>query len=116
MSDIVVTLPAYSAFAGSVGSVYSAMDGGDRCLGSIAAELVLVEVSPVVIRSGYFSYSLLFQSETPLVKGQASYVLHHDQLGAFEIFLVPIQSATGNAEYEAVFTQAASEQPVSEDS
>ncbi len=115
MTEIVSTVPNYLAFVGSLGSAYSVLESGDLPLGNTAGELRLCEVSPQVTDAGFSSYSLVFQSKVPLATGQGCYALRHDNLGAFEVFLVPIQGTTGHAEYQAIFTQQAIQQPESED-
>lgn len=113
MSDVVGTLPDYSAFLRSVGSCFLINDTCDTGLEN-TTELTLSEVTPQAIDSGFSSYSLLFQSKAFLAGGQGCYLLRHDDLGTFEVFLVPVQSASGNAEYEAVFNQLAYDNSESE--
>lgn len=114
MSDIVSVVPDYSTFASTLGSVYSLLETGDAIEG-VADELILSEVSPQVINSGFSSYSLLFQSKTEVAHEQGCYSLLHEQLGTLEIFLVPIRCVMGLTEYEAVFSQPALERLGSED-
>lgn len=115
MSDMLATLPEYSAFASTLGSVYSLLETGDGASGGVAAVLTLSEVSPQLINSGFSSYSLIFQSKTPGVHEQGCYSLHHEQLGVLEIFLVPIRCVMGLTEFEAVFSQSVFERLGSED-
>ena len=73
------------------------LDAGDR-----RVDLELVDVTesaaPGANRSAQFS--IVFSGPSELILPQAIYELEHPELGAFELFLVPI--AAGR--YEAVFT------------
>ena len=66
-----------------------------------AFEVELVEVTEIPREpGGRAPFSLVFEGpETPFAP-QGTYKLEHAELGAFELFLVPI----GPGRYEAVFT------------
>lgn len=49
-------------------------------------------------------FSLVFRGPAEPLLPQATYPLGHEQLGDFEIFLVPIGRDASAARYEAVFT------------
>ena len=73
------------------------LDAGDR-----RVDLALVEVTesaaPGANRSAQFS--IVFSGPSDPILPQATYELEHPELGAFELFLVPIAADR----YEAVFT------------
>lgn len=50
------------------------------------------------------SFSLIFQGPTDVMLPQGMYPLDHQALGEQKIFIVPIATAEGGFEYEAVFT------------
>jgi hypothetical protein len=49
-------------------------------------------------------FSLVFRAPKEPIYPQRIYAVEHDELGSFEIFLVPIASDEAGARYEAVFT------------
>jgi hypothetical protein len=69
-------------------------------------ELTLVEVHthkyapPAQKRQGF---SIVFRSDVPGHVPQATYALAHEEMGALELFLVPVGSREGGMCYEAVF-------------
>jgi hypothetical protein len=50
-------------------------------------------------------FSLLFEGPAEQAFGQGVFALQHDQLGEFELFLVPIGAEGGKRQYEAVFNR-----------
>ena len=74
---------------------------GEHNGGAISFEVELVEVTEIPREpNGRAPFSLLFQGDREQTLPQAIYRVEHPQLGALDIFLVPI--APGR--YEAVFT------------
>jgi hypothetical protein len=53
------------------------------------------------------SFSLLFGAPPERRLSQRLYCLEHDQIGRFELFLVPVGYGPGVAHYEAVFNRRA---------
>jgi hypothetical protein len=49
-------------------------------------------------------FSLVFRAPKEPIYPQRIYEVEHDELGSFEIFLVPIVPDEAGARYEAVFT------------
>jgi hypothetical protein len=49
-------------------------------------------------------FSLVFREPSGVVLPQMIYRVEHDELGAFELFLVPIGPDAEGMRYEAVFT------------
>ena len=76
-------------------------DDGDR------VAMTLLEVARSDHGPGWESFSLLFAGPTPALP-QAIYAVDHPELGAFELFLVPIASPAEVQQYEAVFNRSAS--------
>ena len=70
-------------------------------------ELVLSEVKNYVAReneeSGMERFSLFFTGPAELKLTQQTYRMEHEQMGAFELFLVPIAGGEKGFSYEAVF-------------
>ena len=72
-----------------------------------AIELELVEVKGYLPReneqSGMERFSVFFDGPGNAFLPQSLYALEHEQMGAFEIFLVPISQNERGFRYEAVF-------------
>jgi hypothetical protein len=56
-----------------------------------------------VEREGMERFSVYFQGPSEPQLQQHVYLLEHDQMGEFEIFLVPVSRNDGGFRYEAVF-------------
>ena len=67
--------------------------------------LKLVEVSGPGVENGQEQFALLFQGplETPL--GQGMQQIKHEQMGTFDLFLVPVSRERDGMRYEAVFNR-----------
>jgi hypothetical protein len=70
-------------------------------------ELELVEVkgwrTVTAEQQGMERFSVYFTGPADLFLPQNTYMLEHEQMGVFEIFLVPIEPNTSGFRYEAVF-------------
>ena len=81
---------------------------GDRFLltpgDSPAFEVELVEVTTSLQGASRTQFSLLFRGGPDPPLPQRIYRIEHDDLGAIEIFLVPLGPDAGGQRYEAVFT------------
>ena len=67
----------------------------------------LIEVTPAGTPAGgprRVAFSLVFRSPTGAPLPQRIYRIHHDELGALELFLVPIGPDPDGMLYEAVFS------------
>ena len=71
-------------------------------------QLELVQVAPgaTVTKAGvnvqkYESFSLLFQGAQSQPLGQGTHLFEHPQLGAFELFIVPVAAENGRLHYQA---------------
>jgi hypothetical protein len=68
-------------------------------------EAELVEAQPLGPAEGRRApFSLVFRAPKEPIYPQRIYAVEHDELGSFEIFLVPIAPDEAAARYEAVFT------------
>jgi|SRR6266508_851531 hypothetical protein len=70
-----------------------------------AVTLDLIEVSEVRSMPGTESFSTEFRGPTGAFLPQAIYQFHHDAIGAFELFIVPIRQDAHGFYYEAVFNR-----------
>ncbi len=68
-------------------------------------ELELSEVSELKVTPGQEVFSLVFHGPATLVLPQQSYRMEHDQMGAFDILIVPIRRDDKGVYYEAVFNR-----------
>jgi hypothetical protein len=74
--------------------------------GSKPIDLELIEVTGYMGQEGEEQgmerFSLFFTAPDGILLPQHTYAVEHEQLGAFELFLVPLGPKNGNR-YEAVF-------------
>lgn len=86
-------------FSGRIGETFRIRSGASRALDlSLVSATALGESSE---RGRPFS--ILFRGPEDYVLPQGIYRLEHAQIGAFEIFLVPIGPDEAGMRYEAVF-------------
>jgi hypothetical protein len=78
-------------------------------------EVELFEATPggIMAKGGahaaqYESFSLLFQGSQNRPLQQGTYRFEHSQLGAFDLFIVPIAAEQGVIKYQAVFNRLVS--------
>ena len=71
----------------------------------LALNLTLTEVKPLRSRAGQLRepFALLFRGPLEPLLTQRIHNLHHEALGALEIFLVPIGPDETGQHYEAIF-------------
>jgi len=67
--------------------------------------LRLDDVSPRVVSGPWECFSLCFYGPPEASLGQGAYVLDHDELGRFELFLVPLQPDAAGPRYEGVINR-----------
>jgi len=88
-------------FAGRAGQTF------DLSMGESSVPLTLAEVNPLPVRPfpGMMRapFSLIFRSATPVVLPQKLYRLKNADMGALDIFLVPIARDVQGIVYQAVF-------------
>lgn len=85
----------------------TANQGYDVAIGEAEMAMTLVEVKPLPVHPypGMLRepFSLLFRSQSPVVLPQRMYKLRNAQMGALELFLVPVARDTQGILYQAVF-------------
>jgi hypothetical protein len=74
-----------------------------------AVLLDLVEASAVRSVPGTESFSIVFRGPAGAFLPQAIYQFHHNELGAFDLFIVPICQDARGFYYEAVFNRIGQE-------
>jgi hypothetical protein len=67
-------------------------------------QVELVKVTPLS-SPGHVQFSILFQGPGNVFLEQSIYPMSHDQLGEFELFLVPVAKTDAGFQYEAVFNR-----------
>ena len=97
MSSIAEKLPSKNEFLSVLNSVFSVHlpEGKDF-------DLCLVKVDEIVSNEIQENFTLLFKASVDAPPSQSIYRLEHD-LGAMEIFLVPVKKDENGLYYEAVF-------------
>ena len=75
-------------------------------------DLDLGQVSELKVYPGQQQFSIVFHGPTEVFLGQGLRLLRHEQLGQFEIFLVPIAQDEKGFHYEAVFNRVSASTPV----
>ena len=89
-----------ATFSERIGETFRLRDGTEAPL-----ELVLIEARGLPGRAaGREPFSIVFRAPAEPVLEQRIRRLEHDELGAFELFLVPIGPDEAGMRYEAVFT------------
>ena len=90
---------SYEEWAAQVGTKFTVTDA------SAPLDLELAEITErrSTARQEYFS--LIFRGAREFVLPQRIYRLEHEQLGAGELFLVPVGATETAAEYEAAFNR-----------
>jgi hypothetical protein len=98
-----IDLPDLGTFAAHVGDEFHI--GTDA--GADDSTLRLVEVTPLPSHPNApraEPFSLVFSGERGVALRQRTYAIRHPELGAFELFLVPIgPDASGVPRYESIF-------------
>jgi len=72
---------------------------------AVPLELELIEVSELKVYPDQEEFALVFRGPLNAFLGQGIRVLRHEQMGQFEIFLVPIRQDEHGFYYEAVFNR-----------
>lgn len=71
----------------------------------VALELQLIEAKDVGTTPRQLQFSLLFHGPHSPVLLQSIYSLEHDEIGAFDVFLVPVKKDQEGFCYEAIFNR-----------
>lgn len=88
----------YETFAGRVGERFTLEEA------SIELELEEATLGAAPPDAGRHPFSLVFRGPPDPLLAQRIHRLEHAELGALEIFIVPIARDAGAARYEAVFS------------
>jgi len=70
-----------------------------------AAQLKLAEVSPLKLYPRQEEFSIIFLGPLEAFLGQGVRIFSHEQLGKFELFIVPIRQDDKGFYYEAIFNR-----------
>jgi len=70
-----------------------------------AVDLVLAEVSELKLLPGVEQFSIVFRGPLETFLGQGMREFEHDEMGSFQLFLVPINKLDDGFSYEAVFNR-----------
>ena len=70
-----------------------------------SVELTLIEASELKVLPGQEHFSLLFRGPGEIFLGQGTFLVEHEDLGQFPLFVVPIRQDEQGYYYEAVFNR-----------
>jgi hypothetical protein len=70
-----------------------------------AIDAELIEVSELKLSSRQERFAIVFRGPNETVLGQGMRRFSHDQMGEFDLFLVPISRDEHGTNYEAVFNR-----------
>ena len=70
-----------------------------------AIEAELTEVSEHLLSPRQGRFSIVFRGPNEIVLGQGVHRIEHDQMGVFDLFIVPISRDEQGTYYEAVFNR-----------
>jgi len=65
----------------------------------------LVEITELMVSSRQERFAIVFRTSNDLFVGQGLWPMEHDQMGKFELFLVPVGRSEKGTSYEAVFNR-----------
>jgi len=68
-------------------------------------ELALAEVSELNLSPGQEQFSIVFRGPLEMFLGQGMREFKHDEMGDFQLFLVPIKRDEDGFSYESVFNR-----------
>jgi uncharacterized protein DUF6916 len=92
---------SHEAFSQNLNTKFDVPVGEDQNI-----ELELAEISELKnYKHGQEEFSLVFRGPNDAFLGQGTRLLKHDQLGALELFIVPIRQDQKGYYYEAVFNR-----------
>jgi hypothetical protein len=93
-------LPQHAAFAEHLNTIFRVyLDDANTI------DTKLVEVSELILTPGQERFAIVFRGPNETFLGQGSRRFGHDQMGEFELFLVPISRDDQGTNYEAVFNR-----------
>ena len=68
-------------------------------------EVELTEVSEHLISTRQDRFALIFRSANDIVVAQGLHRFEHDQMGSFDLFIVPVERDESGTYHEAVFNR-----------
>lgn len=68
-------------------------------------ELELIEVSKQKVHRGTESFDVLFRGKKESQFTQGTYMINHNRMGSFPVFVVPVGNPENGAFYQAVFSR-----------
>jgi len=90
----------HEAFRQQAGTKFQVQVGEDS-----SVELDLVEISDIKLYPGQEQFDVVFRGPTNAFLGQGVRPFVHDEMGQFEIFIVPIRQDALGFYYEAIFNR-----------
>jgi hypothetical protein len=84
---------------------------GIRLSEAQAIEAELTEVSEHMISPRQERFSIVFRTANEVLLGQGMNRFEHDQMGPFDLFIVPIQRDETGTYYESVFNRLVKKTP-----
>jgi hypothetical protein len=84
---------------------------GIRLSEAQAFEAELTEVSEHMISPRQERFSIVFRTANEVLLGQGMHRFEHDQMGPFDLFIVPIQRDETGTYYESVFNRLVKKTP-----
>ena len=91
---------AHATFLENLNSKFRLLNEGGESI-----ELELIEVSELKKARRQEMFSIVFRCRTDRVLPQRIYRLEHENMGQFDLFLVPIRKDAEGVYYEAVFNR-----------
>lgn len=88
-------------FSGRIGEAFRLRADEGTVLGLELLEATALSDRPTA--TGRVPFSIVFTGPIQPALPQRIYGIDHDELGSFELFLVPVEPREGRARYEAVF-------------
>src|SRR2546423_1889902 len=83
---------------------------GIRISEAQAIEVELTEVSELLISARQERFALIFRSANDILIAQGLHRFEHDQMGPFDLFIVPVDRDERGTYHEAVFNRLAKKQ------
>jgi len=93
-------LPGKTAFSQALKSVFYLSVGDGR-----SVELTLIELRDGRSTPQQEQFALLFRGPEDILLPQGTYPVEHAQLGAFDLFFVPVGRDPAGIDYEVVFNR-----------
>jgi hypothetical protein len=96
----------HDSFAGQLNTPFLIQHGRRSVM------IELIDASELRLYAGYESFSLVFRGPLDSILQQAIYPFHHDALGGFDLFIVPIRQDAQGFYDESVFNRLRQEPEV----